>query len=243
MRLQSPATVLEMKRAGERWRAASDPSTVNLSRRSETMPDAWDYTDSAGFGKVPHKSGENPAKYVEVPVPYLRSRVSYVPETGKLYWNEPTPDMEGNLLLWHRRRAGYEAFATLSNKGYFVGSFDNRMFSAHRVAWAIHYGEWPTEEIDHINRVRTDNRIANLRDVDRSVNSLNRAPSQTSRRGLPFGVCWKNSKYYTYLSMNGERVYLGCFTELSEATEIVEKAKECRDIGAPLPLVRKRIRS
>ncbi len=49
-----------------------------------------------------------------------------------------------------------------TQKGYLVGSFDNTMFLAHREAWAVHHGEWPCDEIDHIQPKRADNRLCNL---------------------------------------------------------------------------------
>jgi cytoplasmic iron level regulating protein YaaA (DUF328/UPF0246 family) len=51
--------------------------------------------------------------------------------------------------------------------------FKGRKYKAHRLAWLIHYGEWPKQVIDHINRQPNDNRIMNLRDVSYSENIKN----------------------------------------------------------------------
>lgn len=58
--------------------------------------------------------------------------------------------------------------------GYVRFYHRGRQYFAHRVAWALHYGKWPEHTIDHINRIKTDNRISNLRDVPQSVNNTNK---------------------------------------------------------------------
>lgn len=60
-------------------------------------------------------------------------------------------------------------------RGYLVISHKKKSLKAHRVAYALHYGKWPENELDHINRDPLDNRICNLRDADRILNNLNRA--------------------------------------------------------------------
>ena len=57
--------------------------------------------------------------------------------------------------------------------GYLILKINKRQYKAHRAAWLYVYGEWPTDNIDHLNRNRKDNRIANLRDVPQSVNCKN----------------------------------------------------------------------
>lgn len=61
-----------------------------------------------------------------------------------------------------------------NGKGYLQISVDWRLYSAARLAWLYMTGEWPKEEIDHINRVRSDNRFSNLREATRSSNNCNR---------------------------------------------------------------------
>lgn len=65
------------------------------------------------------------------------------------------------------------------SKGYLAGSIFHHPYSAHRVIWAIVHGEWPDNDVDHINRNRMDNRLVNLRLAKRCDNCRNR----TSRRG------------------------------------------------------------
>ena len=65
--------------------------------------------------------------------------------------NSSRPDMLGKPL-------GY-----LSSEGYLRGGFKNKPYYLHRLIWVYHNGDIESEMIDHINRVKTDNRIENLR--------------------------------------------------------------------------------
>lgn len=57
--------------------------------------------------------------------------------------------------------------------GYLIIKIKTKQFKSHRLAWFLYYNEWPTNEIDHINRIRTDNRKCNLRITDRIGNIKN----------------------------------------------------------------------
>ena len=65
------------------------------------------------------------------------------------------------------------SIAGTDNKGYVKICVDKKRFFAHRLAWMYMYGEWPRKEIDHLNHIKDDNRIINLRDVSRSDNARN----------------------------------------------------------------------
>lgn len=57
--------------------------------------------------------------------------------------------------------------------GYLILKIKGCQFKAHRIAWFLHFGRFPKMEIDHINRNKTDNRICNLREADRIINTNN----------------------------------------------------------------------
>ena len=59
------------------------------------------------------------------------------------------------------------------NDGYLILKIKGKQYKAHRVAYALYYGHFPKGEIDHINRNRSDNRIENIRVVDRETNLKN----------------------------------------------------------------------
>lgn len=86
--------------------------------------------------------------------------LKYDPETGKLFWLPRPVEMFANTGLggsataakrWNNCFAGKEAFLTVDGKGYLCGNIFDRQYSAARVAWLLHTGEWPSDCIDHIN--------------------------------------------------------------------------------------------
>ena len=71
--------------------------------------------------------------------------------------------------------------------GYLILKVKGKQFKAHRVAWFLYYGCFPNMEIDHINRIRTDNRKCNLREATRVENVNNSVPKinpNTGCRGI-----------------------------------------------------------
>ena len=85
-------------------------------------------------------------------IDYLRQRLRYEPETGKLYWRD-APTLP---KVWRIRYANGEAFTSDNSSGYRMGRIDCRGFLAHRVIWAIVNGAWPEGQIDHIDHDRAN---------------------------------------------------------------------------------------
>ena len=109
-------------------------------------------------------------------------------------------------------------------KGYICIRVDGKTYKAHRLAWLYMHGAWPTGEIDHINGVRDDNRITNLRNVTKSQNQQN----QRSVRGYSRdGKRWKSQ-----IRVGGEFFHLGCFATQKEAHAAYLKAKQALHIQA-----------
>jgi hypothetical protein len=69
----------------------------------------------------------------------------------------------------------------------------------HHIVWVVVYGRFPTQ-IDHINGDKTDNRLENLREVNRSENDANRLWTwkPNARTGLP-GVCQKEREFVIFV--------------------------------------------
>lgn len=144
---------------------------------------------------------------------YLRQRLRYDPDTGKLYWREYSNIRPG----WNERYAGKEAFTYVCTHGYLTGCVDNRRLRAHRVAWAIFHGECPDVEIDHINHIRTDNRLANLRLVTTSENARNQMRPRSNKSGV-IGVRLKSSgRWEAAIRTDGRRRYLGSYVNFDDA--------------------------
>lgn len=73
-------------------------------------------------------------------------------------------------IAGHTEKSGY-------TRVWFCGT----QYMVHRIAWALYYGEWPKHTIDHKNKIRSDNRITNLRDVPQHVNNQNKRPYKKRR--------------------------------------------------------------
>lgn len=158
----------------------------------------------------------------DVPVEYVRERLLYDAETGKLFWlHHPRMSKQFNTTF-----AGKEAFTAIRNTGYRHGRINNRAYQAHRVAWALYHGEWPDGEIDHINHDRTDNRITNLRAVSHQENHRNTSLRRNNSSGSS-GVSWFNagSKWSAYIVVDGRKLHLGYFNGLDDAVS-TRKAAE-----------------
>jgi len=148
---------------------------------------------------------------------YLKSQLDYDADTGIFTWKA--------VSKFHKSRNGKEA-GTRHHTGYLHISIDGKKYSAHRLAWLYVHGEFPEEFIDHINGVRDDNRIVNLRDVSHNVNCLNRKIQTSNTSGHP-GV--KNvsryskrkkamiTKFAADISVKGKRFYLGNFDTFEAA--------------------------
>lgn len=102
--------------------------------------------------------------------------------------------------------------------GYLVIKINGIAFRASRIAWFMTYGEQPNV-IDHINGIKTDNRISNLRNVTPAENAKNHAKG-LNKSGLPCGVrALPSGKFQGRISCNGEVTYLGVFETIKAASD------------------------
>ena len=159
----------------------------------------------------------------------IRTLFTYCPETGDLLWRErpiETFVSQGAGRSWNKKYAGAPALSFVRKNGYKHGNIFGKSFLAHRVAWALHYGKWPDGHIDHINGIKTDNRISNLRDVDHVENQKNK-PMQSNNRSGHTGVFWcaRDSKWQATIHANGKLKYLGQFSQISDAVAARDVAK------------------
>lgn len=154
----------------------------------------------------------------------LKELVHYDPETGDFTLRVCT----------HRRKPGARATAKGAN-GYLKLFLEGRDYSAHRLAWLYMYGEWPKHTVDHINRVRTDNRIANLRDVTIGQNLTNLRNASTDQGAPMHGAarCTQSSKWRAYIKVNKRQIHLGTFDTQAEAHAAYIAARDIRNANLP----------
>lgn len=138
----------------------------------------------------------------------LREVLRYDAEAGAFEWI---------VQIGRRSRIGSRA-GTIHNQGYRFIQIDGQSYSEHRLAFLYQTGDWPENEVDHINRKRADNRWKNLRDVTHVVNSNNIGRNIKNTSGFP-GISWakKRSKWLVREKGEGCRRHLGYFGCLGQA--------------------------
>ncbi len=142
---------------------------------------------------------------------YIKKRLSYNPETGLFTWGVP-------------RRGGFKAgeiAGCIDSQGYVAIRICGGVHRAHRLAWLYMYGKYPKHQIDHINRIRTDNSIKNLRDVPQSINAKNcniRSDNKTGVTGVK--LLKATGLYNATIHIGGEVIRLGSFKTLLSAAKV-----------------------
>lgn len=146
----------------------------------------------------------------------LTELLSYNPETGVF-----------TRKKWRSSNAVAGAIAgTAHTKGYIAIWVNGRRHMAHRLAWLYMYGELPEKQIDHINRNKADNRIANLRLADNSENQQNVATTRNNKSGA-VGVFWnrRHNRWFSNIVVNRKPIHLGSFTDFDEAVAARKQAE------------------
>ena len=159
----------------------------------------------------------------KITIDELRARVSYDPESGQFTWLHS----EKCRPSWNSRFVGKKALCAPHSNGYLFGAIANQKLFAHRVAWALHHGQWPDGEVDHVNHDKTDNRISNLRVVQRTQNAMNLSKSKRNVSGVT-GV-FKHSqtgRWQAQIRVGRTSIHLGSFESFDDAVAARRQAEE-----------------
>jgi hypothetical protein len=146
----------------------------------------------------------------------IKHYFSYNPETGIFI---------RKIATAKRFKIG-EVAGGKDEKGYIRISIGSKKFRAHTLAWIYMYGEIP-EQIDHINGVKDDNRIFNLRLADNFINSQNKHNPPKSNKSGYMGVHFDNNTkmFRARISHKGKKICLGLYDDPKVAGEAYLKAK------------------
>ncbi len=137
----------------------------------------------------------------------VRKYFDYDEEAGNLIYKE-------KLNSSSRVKIGSVAGSKNNPSGYVNIKFNKKMYKAHRLIWLWVFGEFPDEGIDHINHIKNDNRLCNLRPANQSVNNKNKAKQKNNTSGQT-GV-YVDKEYggwFVLITADKQRNYLGRYQD------------------------------
>lgn len=208
---------------------------VKISLDNEIYPAhfmAWYYVYGEWPTNIKHKNGNKQDNRVDnlfaltkdpvhgykggevLTVERLRALIDYNSETGSMVWK---------ISANPRNPVGAEA-GTIAKTGYRIVCIDYKQYLAHRLAWFYVHGCWPTE-LDHIDRDRSNNKIANLRIATRSQNNMNTKRRSDNKSGVT-GVTWHkgSQKWRATIYDHGKQKQIGMFATIEEAAKAYQEA-------------------
>lgn len=144
-----------------------------------------------------------------------RSLFYYEPDTGKITRKNTRASNapEGSEAGWN------------NGNGYRRITIRERRFFAHRLAWFLHYGEWPNKEVDHVNGDRSDNRISNMRMAEHRENACNtklRADNTSGYKGVTRSK--GKTRWTAAIQIHGKGRSLGVYDTKEEAAAVYASA-------------------
>ena len=152
---------------------------------------------------------------MKISAEYVRDVFNYNPDTGKFYWRKKVAQR-----VYIGDYAGSK-----HHSGYLTICVLGKSYRAHRLAWLYYYGDPIPQYIDHINGIKDDNRIKNLRAVTAQLNAQNRRKAQKGSASGLLGVARNGNNWQAYIRVNGKPTYLGTFKTPEEAHQAYVQAK------------------
>lgn len=134
------------------------------------------------------------------------------------------------IFIWKTNAAKNIKMGTIAGSvdsdGYICIGINKKLYLAHRLAWLYIYNELPKNNIDHINGIKNDNRISNLKDVSQRQNGQNRKEHRNNRLvGCYFNK--NRNKWQAQIKINKNQIYLGLYNTEQEAHDAyIQKIKQ-----------------
>lgn len=165
-----------------------------------------------------------------IDISYIKSILDYDPATGAFKWKSRDRNSFSSERIyksWNAQFSG-KPCGCLTNK-YLAIRIKGTLYYCHRLAWVIHYGKWPESDVDHINMVKTDNRISNLRLGSRGQNMANMRATKANKSGF-IGVHWakREGKWVSSITIDHKFKFLGYYDDPVSAAKAYNE--ECAKI-------------
>lgn len=147
---------------------------------------------------------------------YLKELFKYEPETGNFIRIKRSLNNKFDIGTIAGR---------LNQNGYVNIKINDKLYKVHRLAWLYTYGVWPIEFIDHINGIKHDNRLCNLREATRADNGKNRIRFKSNISGF-VGVSWypRYNKWHSCITVDKKKMSLGYHLEINDAVNAYHEA-------------------
>lgn len=145
----------------------------------------------------------------------LRQALDYSPETGFFCWRE---------RLSCRIRIG-DVAGCIASDGYVRIRIDGVSYLGHRLAWLYVQGQWPAEQIDHVNGIKSDNRLRNLRPcscIENAHNAPCHADNGVGLKGVT--IERRTGRFFARICVNRRTIHLGTFSTTKEAAQAYDTA-------------------
>lgn len=162
-------------------------------------------------------------RFNDLSAEFVATLLTYDAGTGRLFWRLRQSPLHGGskeVRIFNAQFARKEAFTYTMPIGHRQGRIFRKAYLAHRVAWALAHGCWPSGDIDHINGDPGDNRLANLRDVPHAVNQRNMKRSAANSSGH-VGVSYdrRRKKWRARVCLGGKDITIGRYDSYAAAVE------------------------
>lgn len=144
----------------------------------------------------------------------LKENLHYNPDTGVFTWVKTN---KGRILS---KEVGF-----FEADGYRRIGINRKRYAAHRLAWLYMTGEWPENQIDHVNGIRGDNRFLNIREANHSQNNHNKRKQSNNTSGYK-GVSWYKhaKKWRASIKLDNKTKCIGYFLTAELAYDAYRKA-------------------
>jgi hypothetical protein len=149
----------------------------------------------------------------ELSLERVRRFLNYNPLTGAFIWKEAIgPKIKPNTI----------AGSYCETTGYYKIGIDGHVVYTHKLIWFYVYGVWSI--VDHINGIKIDNRLCNLRAATKQQNCMNQGVRITNLLGVK-GVQKRGNKFRAYITYNYRTMHIGTYTTIEEAINARREAE------------------